>query len=121
MKITLTEIDSTIKRSNKWTRYRDVTQIMGFALHIHDYGRMASGVLFLVVHGERYFEPQVPIIQPGVLRLPPLGRLQCEIVSFCPEKALFGCSIIPQTCVLVALLVRGWIRLFLTTDELWCG
>lgn len=86
MKITLTEIDSTIERSNQWTLYRDVTQIIGIALHIHDDGRKASGVLFLMGHGERYFEPQVPIIRPGVLHLPPLGRLQCEIVSFCPKN-----------------------------------
>ena len=72
MKITLTEIDSTIERSNKWTRYRDVTQIMGIALHIHDDGRKASGVLFLMGHGERYFEPQFP--NPNWCFAPPSAR-----------------------------------------------
>ena len=121
MTITLSEIGSTIERGNQWTLYRSVTQIMAIALNRYDDGRKASGVLFLVVHGERNFEPQFPTIQTGVLYLPPLGRLQGEIVGCCPEKALCGCSIIPQTSVLVALPARGWIRMFLRTDDLGCG
>ena len=39
MKITLSEIDSTIERSNQWTRHREAMQIMGAALRAQHEGR----------------------------------------------------------------------------------
>ena len=45
MKITLTEIDSTIERSNQWTRHREAMQIMGTALRAHRDGRRLGDIL----------------------------------------------------------------------------
>ena len=45
MKITLSEIDSTIERSNQWTRHREAMQIMGAALHAHNEGRRLGDIL----------------------------------------------------------------------------
>ena len=45
MKITLTEIDSTIERSNQWTQHREAMQIMGTALRAHNDGRRLGDIL----------------------------------------------------------------------------
>ena len=45
MKITLTEIDSAIERSNQWTRYREAMQIMGAALRARNDGRRLGDIL----------------------------------------------------------------------------
>jgi hypothetical protein len=85
VKVTLTEIDSTIERGNRWIRYRDERGSWGSRYTVLD-GERPRGALFLVVHGERSFEPQFPTIQPVVLHLPPREHMLGEIVSFCPEK-----------------------------------
>ena len=45
MKITQSEIDSTIERNNQWTRHREAMQIMGAALRAPGAGRRLSDIL----------------------------------------------------------------------------
>lgn len=45
MKITQAEIDSTIERSNQWTRHREAMQIMGTALLAPGTGRRLGDIL----------------------------------------------------------------------------
>ena len=45
MKITRAEIDSTIERSDQWTRHREAMQIMGAALRAHHDGRRLGDIL----------------------------------------------------------------------------
>lgn len=45
MKITLAEIDSTIERSNRWTRHREAMRIMGEAIRTPSAARRLGDVL----------------------------------------------------------------------------
>jgi hypothetical protein len=45
MKITQSEIASTIERSNQWTRHREAMQIMGAALRAPGTGRRLGDIL----------------------------------------------------------------------------
>lgn len=45
MKITLAEIDSTIERSNKWTRYSEAMRIIGGAIRTPSAARRLGDLL----------------------------------------------------------------------------
>lgn len=45
MKITLTEIDSVIDRSNKWTRHREAMRIIGEAIRTPSAARRLDALL----------------------------------------------------------------------------
>ena len=45
MKITQSEIDSTMERSKQWTRHREAMQIMGAALRSPGAGRRLGDIL----------------------------------------------------------------------------